>query len=350
MERIAFDSHKRYTLARVESLDGKSHRETRIDHARGSVRRFLERHAKGSRVAVETIGNWYWIIDEIEQAGMVPQLVHARKAKLMMGLVNKTDRLDAEGLCRLQRTGTLPTVWIPPMDLRDVRELLRTRMDLVVQRTQHKNRIHAALSRYGLEVEASDAFGVSGRQELQDRFRELPPHTQFANTCILETIDAVERQIERLEERLEGVIEETPAIKLLMTLPGVGRILGSVMALEIGDVKRFPGAAHLASYAGTTPRVHSSGGKTRYGQLRGDVNRFLKWAFMEAANSTARFHKKHPQAHVSRLYARLRSSKGHAKAIGAVARHLAEAAYWVLSKNEEYKEPDRTGTDSSTEA
>jgi hypothetical protein len=71
---------------------------------------------------------------------------------------------------------------------------------------------------------------------------------------------------------------------------------------------------------------------------------------MEAANVSARFHKKHPEAHVSRLYARLRAQKGHAKAIGAVARHLAEAAYWVLSKNEDYKEPARTGTDSSTEA
>ena len=165
MEHIAFDSHKRYTLAWVESVDGKRKRESRIDHAPGAIVRFLDRCEKGSPVAVETIGSWYWIINEIEAAGMVPQLVHARKAKLMMGLTNKTDRLDAQGLCRLQRTGTLPTVWIPPMELRDVRELLRTRMDLVVQRTQHKNRIHAALSRYGLEVEASDAFGVSGRRD-----------------------------------------------------------------------------------------------------------------------------------------------------------------------------------------
>jgi hypothetical protein len=65
-------------------------------------------------VAVETIGNWYWIVDEIEAAGCVPKLVHARKAKLMMGEINKTDRLDVRGLNRLQQAGTLPTVWIPP--------------------------------------------------------------------------------------------------------------------------------------------------------------------------------------------------------------------------------------------
>lgn len=351
MERIAFDSHKRYTLARVESEDGSRYREVRIEHTKGAILRFLGRCEKGSPVAVETIGNWYWIVDEIDQAGMIPQLVHARKAKLMMGLTNKTDRLDVQGLCRLQRSGTLPTVWIPPMELRDLRELLRTRMDLVAQRTQLKNRIHAAIARYGLKVEGvSDAFGVEGREILDQLMQELPPQTKFANTCLLEEVDAVQAQIERLQERIRENLEETEDLKLLKTLPGVGLILGSVIALEVGDVKRFPRAENLASYAGTTPRVHSSGGKTRYGQLRGDVNRFLKWAYMEAANVAARFYRKRPDAHVSRLYSRLRTAKGHAKAIGAVARHLAEATYWMLTRREDYKEPARTGTDSSTEA
>ncbi len=351
MELIAFDSHKKYTLASIESADGRSHREARIEHAPGVIRRFLERYSKGSPVAVETIGNWYWIVDEIEAAGMVPQLVHARKAKLMMGHTNKTDRLDARGLNRLQRTGTLPTVWIPPMDLRDLRELLRTRMDLVVQRTQLKNRIHAALARYCLSLEeANDAFTIEGRKELAELFEKLPPQTRFANSLLMEEIDEVQKQVDRLEARMEEVLEENPTIQLLRTLPGVGKILSAVIALEIGDIKRFPSAGNLASYAGTTPRVSSSGGKTHFGKLRSDANRFLKWAYIEAANVTARFHKKHPETHLSRMYAKLRKSKGHAKAIGAVARQLAEATYWMLTKNEAYKEPARTGTGSSTEA
>jgi len=84
-------------------------------------------------VAVEAVGNWYWIIDEIERAGCVPKLVHPRKAKLMMGMINKTDKLDGHGLNRLQRTGALPTVWVPPGPLRDLRELTRTRMVMVQQ-------------------------------------------------------------------------------------------------------------------------------------------------------------------------------------------------------------------------
>src|SRR5215468_5589983 len=98
MEYIAFDAHKHYTLASVVTPDGQLVREERIEHDRGTLREFLERCERGSPVAVETIGNWYWIVDEIEAAGCLPRLVHARKAKLMMGEINKTDKLDVRGL------------------------------------------------------------------------------------------------------------------------------------------------------------------------------------------------------------------------------------------------------------
>ena len=94
MENIAFDSHKRYTLCSVEDGKGRILSEDRIKHERGAIRRYLERFTPGSPVAVETIGNWYWGVDEIEQARMDPQLVHARKAKMMICCVNKTDKLD----------------------------------------------------------------------------------------------------------------------------------------------------------------------------------------------------------------------------------------------------------------
>lgn len=92
MQYIAFDAHKHYTLASVERPEGGLVREQRIPHERGALRRFLSRRERGSPVAIETVGNWYWIVDEIEAAGCVPKLVHARKAKLMLGMVNKPIR------------------------------------------------------------------------------------------------------------------------------------------------------------------------------------------------------------------------------------------------------------------
>ena len=314
-------------------------REGRIPHERGALMEFLATCEPGSPVAVETVGNWYWIVDEIEEAGFEPRLVHAGKAKLMLGMVNKTDKLDARGLNKLQRVGTLPVVWIPPGELRDVRELTRTRMVLVSQRTQLKNRIHSTLDKYGLKVGVSDLFGRKGRELLERKLTKLPPHTRQVTEVMLAQIDLLEEKIEAIEGRMREVLSPRREVGLLQTLPGVGFILATVIWLEVGEVGRFPGPEHLASYAGMVPRVHSSGGKARYGRTRKDVNHYLKWAYSEAANVVARHWRKHPERHVSQLYGRVMMRRGHQKAIGAVGRHLAEATYWLLRKGEPYRDP-----------
>src|ERR1700722_14782275 len=119
---------------------------------------------------------------------------------------------------------------------------------------------------------------------------------------------------------------------LLKTLPCVGKILSMILMLEIGRVDRFPTAAHLASYAGLIPRVRSSGGYTRMGKGGGNVNRNLKWAFVETGNLIAISQRRLAGTHVLRLYQRIRRSKNHQKAVVAVGRHLAEAAWWVRSE------------------
>lgn len=340
MHYIAFDSHKHYTQACVQDSSGKILQECRIEHQRGALVTFLQRWDRGSPVALETIGNWYWIVDEIEEAGMCPRLVHARKAKLMMGMINKTDKLDARGLNLLQRNNTLPTVWIPPAELRDMRDLPRTRMVATTERTRLKNRIHATMAKYAVTVDGiSDMFGVKGRRILEQKLHLLPPHTEYATRALLAQMDATKETISKLEARMHETFDSSPELELVMSLPGVGFILGTVILLEMGDVKRFACAERYASYSGTTPRVHSSGGATRMGRLRADVNRYLKWAYLEAGNVVCINHKKNPGRHVSKLYARLARRRGHGKAIGAVARHMAEATFWMLSKGESYREP-----------
>lgn len=338
-EYIAFDSHKRYTWVDREDHSGKTSCQ-RLEHQPGAIRRYLSHCTPGTSVAVEATGNWYWILDEIEQAGLRPRLVHPRKAKLMMGLTNKTDRLDARGLNRLQRNQTLPTVWIPPGPLRDLRELTRSRIALTGERTRLKNRISATLAKYGVPAsERSDPYGKCGRAELESHLEGLPEQARWVSRESLARLDFVSEQVRQTEQRLKALVEVNQSMQWLMTMPGIGVILAATIALEVGEVSRFPSAPHLASYAGTTPRVHASGGKVRYGPLRQDVNRHLKWAFAEAANSVAVQYRRNPERHVSRIYARVRQHKGHAKAVGAVARHLAEATFHVLSRKQAYRDP-----------
>jgi transposase len=336
---IGCDAHKKYSVFRAINEEGKLGPTDRVGHDREQFRAYLTQLPPASSIAVESSGHWYWLIDEMERAGHRPRLANASEAKRRMGKTKKTDKLDAGGLAILLRNGTLPEVWIPPAELRDQRELLRLRMFLSALRTQVKNRIHGTLGRYNLQIAVSDLFGVEGRLLLAQRLGELPEQTRRSVERELATQDFLELQMEEIEKALRQVIQTVAEADLLRTLPAVGPILSAVIALEIGNVNRFPSAENLASYSGLVPRVHSSGGRTRMGQVGGDVNRTLKWAFVEAANLIVMQQRRLAGTHVLRLYQRIRARKNHQKAAVAVARHLAEAAYWVLRKKEAYREP-----------
>ncbi|NIS79723.1 MAG: IS110 family transposase [Anaerolineales bacterium] len=339
---IGCDAHRRYSLFAILDTSTLSVEQTRVNHQPGAILEFLSGFPEGTPVALETVGNYYWIVDEIEQAGCVPLLAHAAKAKVIMGNINKTDKLDAKGLATLIHLGSLPIVWLPPGEIRDERELHRTRMALSKVRTALKNRIHATLAKYALNSsEHSDIFVGKGRSWLERTVQKLPHETHRCLEQELDLLDATMGQIAALETRIRERIRLTPNMQHLKTLPGVGNILAIVIEREVGTIDRFPTAGHLAAYSGVVPRVHSSGGKTRFGRMRKQANNYLKWAFIEAANVVVA-HRHHPawrEKKVTNVYERICRRKGHATAVGAVARHLAESAFWILKKGEDYQDP-----------
>jgi len=342
---VGCDAHKHYSQLEVQDSSAKVLRRVRVDHSHGAFRVFLSSLPTGTPVALESVGNWYWIADEIEASGCVPLLTNPGKAKLLMGHVNKTDKLDASGLTTLLRLGSLPSVWLPPAALRDQRELPRTRMALCAQRTQIKNRIHSLLAKYALSPEDGSAvFSLRGRAWLEKASTALPQESVRCLDQQLQVHDFLSLQIHNLEERIHSQIALTPTMQLLKSLPGVGDMLAIVIEREVGSISRFPSSQQFSSYSGTTPRVISSGGKTHYGKMRTESNQYLKWAFIEAANAVSAHHSQRgwSDRHCSRLYFRIRSRKGSSVAIGAVARHLSESAFWVLKKSEPYKEPSTT--------
>ena len=340
--KVALDSHKRYSLASVVDSTGKPVRHARLEHELGAIREFCQTFSPGTPVALETVGHWYWIVDDIEAGGCLPLMAHARKAKVMMGHVNKTDRLDADGLATLLHNGTLPTVWLPPASVRDERELPRTRMAFSHLRTALKNRLHATLGKYHLGPQGpSDIFAPKARPALETAIAALPPETQRCARQELDLLDHVSRHIVELEARIRQRTAVTPSLQLLKTLPGVADILAIVIDREVGSIPRFPSPLHFASYAGLAPKIHASGGKVRFGPMRSEANQYLKWAFIEAASTIALLHQ-HPRwatRPICQIYTRIRRRKGHGIAIGAVARHLAEATFWMLTRQEPYREP-----------
>jgi transposase len=310
--------------------NGKVQKQVRIDHEPGAIQGFLSSFPEGTKVALETVGNWYWIVNEIEAAGCQPLMAHAVKAKIMMGNINKTDKLDAAGLATPTHLNSLPTVWLASKQVRDERELPRTRMAFTKLRTSLKNRMHATLAKHNRSLDTdSDIFAPKWREDLEIEIHRLPPETTRYMLQEFTLLDEVIAQIKEIEQRITAQIKINPQMQLLDTLPGIGKILAVVIEREIGSIERFPDDSHLAAYAGVVPTVHASGGHIRYGHMRKKCNRYLKWAYIEAANAVVRNHKKpHWRTkHVTRLYLRIRARKGHTIAVGAAASHLALASF-----------------------
>lgn len=338
---IGCDTHARYSVFVSVDEKGQVGAPVRVEHGGRDLRDYLSKLEPATPVAVEAGGSWYWFMDELEAAGLDARLVNPLEAKHRMGGKNKTDKLDAQGLAILLRSGTLPEVWVPPADLRDLRGLMRTRLATREQTTVLKNRIRAALRRYGVmkDEQPVDLFTKKNRLTLSVAIGRLPEETRRATLHEWEILDLIDKHIGELEVRIREKIGRLGWVRLLKSIPGVGEILGATIHLEIGDVRRFPTAAHLASYAGLVPRVHSSGGKTWHGPTGPQANHYLRWAYVEAANAILLNRQKYAGQHVIELYDRLKKQKCHGKAAVAVARHLAEASWWILTKREPYRPP-----------
>ncbi len=337
---IGCDAHKSYSVFVAVNEAGQAGRPVKVMHDGNCMLEFLERLPAGSQIAVEAGGSYYWIVDAVSGAGHIPHLAHPTASRRRMGGRHKTDERDALGCAELLRSGILPEVWIPPRSLRDERELLRWRMFLAAHRTRLKDRIHGVLRQYNLQIDVSDVFGTRGRQALTERMPELPPYTRESLSQQLRGLEWCELQLEECERQLEAMMRDNAATRLLQTLPGVGRILSKVLALEIGAVERFPSAEELSSYAGLVPRAYNSGGHCRQGHCGRDVNHYLKWAYVEAASVVVRQQRRQAGTHVVRLYQRVRQrTDSYGKAAVAVGRHLAEASYWMLKRQQPYREP-----------
>lgn len=346
---IGCDMHKKYSVFVAMDEKGNVSPAVTVPNDLLELRAYLAQLPQGAPVAVEASGGWYWFVDELEMAGLDVRLVNPLEAKKRMGGRNKTDKLDATGLAMLLRNGTLPEVWIPPAKLRDLRGMMRTRLSLRRHTTMLKNRIHGAIRRYGQYEagEPADLFSGKGRVQLATYVGALPQETRLATRHEWMLVDETQQHIDQLEKHIKLGLCQLGFVRLLKTLPGVGDILSATIHLEIGDIERFPSPQHLASYAGVVPTVNGSGGKIRLGPTSPVSNHYLRWAFVEAANCIVAHKKKYESTHVGRLYQRLRASKNHGKAAVAVARHLAEASWWMLTKRQPYREPALASMSSS---
>jgi transposase len=326
------DTHKKYSHVVVTDHLGNKVAQASIANDQSSFSDFFLKLNKPTRAVVEAGRNWGIIYDLLDSLGTKPTLANPLKTRAIAEAKIKTDSIDARTLADLLRADLIPKVYVPTRQVRAHKDLLRQRLWLVRIRTMVKNRIHHILDRNHVVLSFhSDIFGKNGREEI-DRI-ELPTPDDLLLKAHLEILDQLQAQIRNSDKWIHETTIDNPAVATLRTIPGLGKILSALVALEIDDIRRFHSPGKLCAYSGLVPSTYASGGKVHHGRLISTCNHWLRWAFVEAAWIAQRTS---PYCHV--YYERIKRRKGTNSAATALARRLCEITWHCLIDNRPYEE------------
>jgi transposase len=279
----------------------------------------------GTPAAFEAAFGWGWLLELLEGYGFSPHLVHPLQCKAIASARLKNDKVDAAIMAQLLRADLLPEAWIAPPPVRQLRALLRHRIQLVRLRTLLRNRIHAVLADHGQD-RAGGCWSGPGRQWLAAL--KLPAASREVVEDDLALIDALQDRIDRLDWEIRQQARGDPRVKVLTQLPGVGPFTALVLLAEIGDITRFASARKLASWAGLTPTVRGSDRTVRHGHISKQGPVWARWVLCEAAQTA----KRHPDYAAS--YQTITRRRGKKIATTAIARKLLTRAYHLLTRAE----------------
>ncbi len=317
-----------------------------------------------THVAMESTGVYWKPVFNVLEGCFHIILVNAQHIKQVPG--RKTDVKDCQWIAQLLQHGLLQASFVPPEPIRELRDLTRQRTQLIQEKASAANRIQKVLEDANIKLAgvASDVLGASGRDMLEaliagetdpeklaelarQRLRAKIPQlrealwgrvTEHHRFLLRLHLDHVQ-QLEALIDRLSGRIEESlapfaPAVQRLQTIPGVNQRVAETVLAEIGpDMKQFPGAGHLASWAGMCSGNHESAGKRRSGRTT-KGNRWLKRILVQAAWAAS--HTK--GTYVAAQYRRLAKRRGRKRALVAVGHTLLVIIYHVLKRGTTYQE------------
>lgn len=283
-------------------------------------------------IAVESTFNWYWLVDGLMQADYPVELVNPAAVKQYEGLKATDDKYDAFYLAHLMRLGILPTGYIYPKADRGVRDLLRKRMQLVQHRTRH---VLSAQNQVWRSTGAKLKGDVIKRHPEEALSGIADPNLVLAITANLALVQNLNGLIDEVEQTVLNQVRLRPTFKTLLSVFGIGKILALTIMLETGDIGRFPKVGDFASYCRCVDSKKTSNGKKKGEGNTKNGNKYLAWAFIEAAHYATRFYEP-----ARRFYQRKCSQRNSIVAKKALAHKLARASYYVMRDQVAFK-PER---------
>ena len=323
---VGIDLHLHRSVIATLDEQGKQLGWVRIDNdPKTLVAEVRKAGGRGCSVAIEATYGWYWAVDTLLAAKFDVHLAHPYGMKALRKRKRvKTDSADAYELARLMRLGSLPEAYIAPKDLRELRELVRHRQQLVKLSTSLKAGARALLAKHNVKVparqlEGQTAIAVMDSLDLPGTYATRLAAQRRLMMALAEEIDATELDIATR-------LKDHPGYRRLLTIGGVGPVLAAVFVAEIGDVSRFKDAAALCCWAGITPRHYESDRTVRRGHISKEGNTLVRWAAVEAVQRNCE-----PAIQAVRdgiLARRGKDARNTAKV--AAGRVMLEAVYHVL--------------------
>ena len=283
-------------------------------------------------IVIESTFNWYWLADLLIEKGYSVHLANPCGIQKYSGLKHADDKHDAFWLAQMLALKILPEGYIYPKEERPLRDLLRKRAHLVRIRTSLVLSLQNIVMRnHGIKIRSQDLKKLT-----QDPVAELLKDQEelaLAGRASKETIDFLTRQIQRIERAVQNKALLKEPFSKLLTLPGVGDILGMTILLETGPIERFKAVGHYVSYCRKVSSRWTSNEKTKGKGNTKNGNRYLSWAFSEAADHARLTHE------LSRnFYNRKLNQTNASVAHHALAHKLARAAYFIMRDHVEFKE------------
>jgi transposase len=275
-------------------------------------------------LVVESTYNWYWLVDLLMENGYIVHLANPSAVQKYEGLKHSDDNYDSFWLAHLLRLGILPEGYIYPKDERPVRDLLRKRGHLVKLRTSLLLSLQGIISRNcGVKVKANQIKVI--KENRVAPFLSGNDDLELSGALSKETIDFLTRKIRKIETAIKKKIKLKKSFVVLKTICGVGDILSLTIMLETGSIDRFPKVGDYVSYCRKVPSGWTTNGKTKGKGNKKNGNKYLAWAFSEAAELARRFDE-NARAWYNRKAAKTNFMVAHS----ALASRLARAAYYIM--------------------
>ena len=324
------DLHSNNLVVGVINQDGKRIAHRKLDCELEQVLEFIKpMKARLQSMAVESTFNWYWLVDGLRAQGYPIDLANPAQIQQYSGIKHADDKHDAFHLAELQRLNILPKAYIYDVQLRPVRDLLRRRTNLVHQRTALFLSFKSLYARTtGRQLPLKE---LKNMEPKEGKTLYEHPANQLIATVQLEQIESLDRNISRIEKAVLDCAREIPLYQKLLTIPGIGKILGMTITMEVGDIARFKTDGDFASYCRAVDSRRLSNGKQKGENNQKCGNKYLSWAFVEAANFAKR-----SDENCRRWYDRKKAKTSTVLATKALACKLAKAAWHIMAKQTNY--------------